>query len=379
MDDELSSVDLFCGAGGLSLGFERVGFETLAASDIHSDPCDTFANNIGVDPVVSDIVDLTAEDLMENGGFDSSDVDVIIGGPPCKGFSLAGERDPDDPRNKLWQEYLRIVEDLTPSAVVIENVKGILSMKDGKYKDQILTELRNLGYNTHFSVLNAADYGVPQNRKRVLFVGSKTDKKIGFPEPTHHSHTSGQQRLTSMGSTEPHVTIGDAISDLAFLGPGESSDEYQKPPQTEYQERMRRDSDGLQNHVAPNHSERIQERFSLLDQGKGMESLPPEHQTAKQRMEKFHPKQLSDTITTLPEDFVHYNQNRIPTVRELARIQSFPDDHVFAGPRTTGGLRRRNSVPQYSQVGNAVPPLLAEAVAREVKKTLSENRRPQRQ
>ena len=376
MDEQLSAVDLFCGAGGLSLGFKWAGIDTLAANDIDEDPCNTFKENIGVEPIVSDIIDLDAEDLMSEEGFEPEDVDLIIGGPPCKGFSLAGERDPEDPRNKLWEEYVNFVEIFDPDVVVIENVKGILSMSNGEYKDKILARLRNIGYKTEFSVLNAADYGVPQNRERVIFIGTKEHLDIKFPEPTHHSTVSGQQRLGQHSDdVKPYVSVKDAIDDLAFLGPSESADQYQKSPQTEYQKWAREDAEKLHNHVAPNHSERIQKRFELLEQGKGMESLPPEHQTSKQRMVKFDPNQPTDTITTLPEDFVHYQRNRIPTVREMARLQSFPDDFVFTGPRTTGGLRRRNSVPQYSQVGNAVPPLLAHAIAKEIKKGISDSPR----
>jgi len=309
---------------------------------------------------------------MRNGGFSPRDVDLIIGGPPCKGFSLAGERDPDDPRNELWREYADFVEVFDPDVIVIENVEGILSMSDGEYKRDILKRLRGLGYNTEFSVLNAANYGVPQSRNRVIFIGTKNGVRVNFPEPTHHSTMPGQQQLgTHSGSVEPYVTVENAISDLCFLGPSESSNAYENSAQTPYQQWARENATELHNHVAPNHGEDVQKRFSLLEQGKGMESLPVEHQTNKQRMVKFDPNQPADTITTLPEDFVHYNRDRVPTVRELARLQSFPDDFVFTGPRTTGGLRRRESVPQYSQVGNAVPPLLAFAIGREVKKAFN--------
>lgn len=375
MTCDLNTVDLFCGAGGLSLGFEENGFNTLVANDYHPDPCETFEHNINAPAVAEDITEISSEYLMDEGGFSSEDVDVVIGGPPCKGFSLAGERDPEDPRNYLFREYVRFVESFSPDVVVMENVTGILSMKDGEYKKQILKQLRDLGYKTKFDILDAADYGVPQHRRRVIFIGHDPDLDIQYPEPTHYDSGSGQQTLTQLGESEgqDYVQVGDAISDLAFLGPGESAVEYELPPSSNYQEDMREDSSEVHNHVAPNHSERIQERFSLMEPGMGMESLPEEHQTKKQRMIKLDPASLVDTITTLPEDFVHYSQNRIPTVREMARLQSFPDDFEFKGPRTTGGQRRTESVPQYSQVGNAVPPRLADAIAREVKAGILES------
>ena len=372
MNQSFSTVDLFCGAGGLSLGFEQQGFSTKVANDYHPDPCKTFEYNIGAPALPKDITKLSAEDLMKKGNFTADEIDVVIGGPPCKGFSLAGERDPEDPRNYLFQEYIRFVEQFDPEVVVMENVTGILSMKDGKYKDQILQELRGLGYETKFEILDAADFGVPQHRRRVIFIGHRQELNIEYPEPTHHEIDEGQQRLTQLNSSdqESYVRVGQAIGDLDFLASGESASKYQKPPSSEYQKDMREDATKLFNHVAPNHSERIQERFGLMEQGMGMESLPEEYQTKKQRMIKLDPEDLVDTITTLPEDFVHYNQDRIPTVREMARLQSFPDHFEFKGPRTTGGKRRTESVPQYSQVGNAVPPRLAEAIAKEVKEGL---------
>lgn len=366
MSRTLRTVDLFCGAGGLSLGFQQQGFSILVGTDYHPDPCDTFEGAIGTPAVARDITEISPARLMDEGGFDPEDVDVVIGGPPCKGFSLAGERDPDDPRNYLFRQYIEMVRAFNPSAIVMENVTGILSMKDGRYKDQILKKLRRLGYNTNFEILNAANYGVPQRRNRVIFIGHKPEITIDYPAPIH-SKTDGTQTLAELGGHKSYIRVKDAISDLDFLGPGESSEKYENPPESEYQEKMRKNSDTLHNHTAPNHSERIQKRFELMKQGKGMESVPEEYQTKKQRMIKLDPNDMVDTITTLPEDFVHYSQDRIPTVRELARLQSFPDDFKFEGPRTTGGQRRTESVPQYSQVGNAVPPRLAAAIAKEVK------------
>lgn len=372
MEQEINTIDLFCGAGGLSLGFERQGFNAVVASDYQEDTLNTYKTNFPETTTVKkDIRELKASELLDASGHDKEDIQAIIGGPPCKGFSMAGERDPDDPRNSLFEEYIRIVSEIEPRVVVMENVKGILSMKDGAYADKILKELRKLGYSVKYKILNSADYGVPETRERVIWIGFKNGEKISFPEPEFHSDTAGQKRLGQGGDgLKPYRTVGDAISDLDFLDSGEEATKYQKEPETGYQEMMRGNADKLMNHKASNHSERIQKRFKLMDEGKGMESVPEEHRTDKHSLKKLHRGEPSPTVTTLPEDFVHYKRNRIPTVRELARIQSFPDDFEFTGPRTTGGMRRREACPQYSQIGNAVPPLMAEAIAKEIKKSL---------
>lgn len=364
MKESPNVVDLFCGAGGLTLGFERAGFNTLVASDYQKDTLNTYKTNFPEAAIVQkDIRELTAEELMEAGSFDAEDVDMIIGGPPCKGFSMAGERDPDDPRNSLFEEYIRIVKKLDPDAILMENVKGILTMQDGAYVEKILTQLRNLGYKVPKPrVVNAADFGVPQTRERVIFTGVK-DGSFNLPDPTHKGIEKGQTKIGEKSGSKPYVTIEEAVSDLSFLGPGEESSNYEKEPESEYQREMRQNANQLMNHKAPNHSSHIVERFSKIEEGKGMESLPEEEQTAKHSLQKWHREDPANTVTTLPEDFVHYSKNRIPTVREMARIQSFPDDFEFKGPRTTGGKRRRHSCPQYSQIGNAVPPKLAEALA----------------
>lgn len=362
MSENLRAVDLFSGAGGLSLGFKNADIDILVANDFNKSACKTYRYNFPETPCLKkNIRDVDAKDLIQKGDFDKEDVDLIIGGPPCKGFSMGGKRDPNDPRNSLFKEYLKIVDDLEPSVIVMENVKGLLTLDSGSYRDKILEELEVRGYNVDGmpKVLNAAEYGVPQARERVIFVGVREDSQIDpddleFPE------------------AEERISVKEAIDDLSFLGVGESASEYEKPAETIYQERMRSNSEELHNHKSPNHSERIQNRFELMDYGKGMETVPEKYRTKKHTVHKFDPEKPSRTVTTLPEDFVHYSRNRIPTVREMARLQSFPDDFVFKGPRTTGGSRRSHEVPQYSQVGNAVPPLMAESIAKGVKRAFRE-------
>lgn len=375
MASPLTCIDLFSGAGGFSLGFANAGFEISIATDYQESAGKTYKHNLSFPFLQADIADLSSDidPLIENGDFKRDDVDVVIGGPPCKGFSTAGVYNPSDPRSSLLQHYIQVVEQIKPRAIIVENVLGAKTVAEGAYVEALLQQARELGYKIRMLELNAVDYGVPQVRERLLFIGYLDDAPISRPVPTHTSDT-GQQRLGETMTKKEYVTIADAISDLSFLPPGKRSREYQVPPQSEYQKMMRRSHDApLYNHAAPDHSETVRERFKTLDEGEGIDELPPRLQTNKHTMKKYDRTKPANTVTTIPEDFVHYEQPRIPTVRELARLQSFPDWFEFRGPRTTGGQQRIDSLPQYSQVGNAVPPLMAEAIGRHVKATLTGN------
>ncbi|SES70747.1 DNA cytosine methyltransferase [Natrinema hispanicum] len=372
MSDGPSCVDLFCGAGGFSLGFEYAGFDILVASDYHETAGKTYQANFDHPFLQADISNLAddVQPLLDKGEFSTGDVDVLVGGPPCKGFSITGSQNEDDARNTLFRRYIDVLEALKPDAIIIENVPGVKSIKDGAYVDEIISRTRDLGYNTRMLELNSANYGVPQRRERVFFIGYRDSHPVSRPRRTHITDT-GQQRLGSVSETRSCQTVEEAMSDLAFLGIGESSTEYMDIPHSDYQRLMRKNHSGsLYNHTAPNHGTRVQERFEAMEPGDSMDDLPEKLQTSKYTLHRLRPDQPSPTITTLPEDLVHYSRNRIPTVREMARLQSFPDWFKFEGPRTTGGNRRDESLPQYSQVGNAVPPIMAEALARHVRATL---------
>lgn len=359
-------VDLFCGAGGFSLGFLSQGFEIIAALDRSDDAISTYRHNfpeVGDSAIRSDIRKISAADFCEAAGITPEAVDVVIGGPPCKGFSHAGKMEVDDPRNNLLSNYISMVEGLDPKAIILENVLGMLQMQDGQYKDRVIGGLRDAGYEIDEPhILNAADYGVPQLRERAIFLGSKSGP-IQPPTPTYQSPSAGNDSRKNH-----YISVKEAISDLAFIGIGMEATEYQIVPQSPYQEEMRQDNNVLHNHKSTNHSDKVARRFKMLDWGEGMGDLPEEHQTSKHSMRRWHPDKPAFTVTSLPDDFVHYLWDRIPTVRENARLQSFPDDFEFKGNRTTGGKKRRRSVPQYTQVGNAVPPKLAQAIARAVAK-----------
>lgn len=366
-NDTPLAIDLFAGAGGLSTGLENAGFSVLVANEIHPDPCKTYrANHTKTTVINKNIRDVDASDL-HNAAEDRADrgigtIDLVSGGPPCQGFSTAGDKQRDDPRNNLYKEFVRIVDALQPRAFIMENVTGLTSMYDGNALDEVTDLLDTLGYNYQHRILNAVNYGVPQKRKRVIFIGYRDGTMPTYPD----SLCAPKSQLDGFSKPSP-ITISEAISDLRFLGPGEMATEYELDPETAYQAHMRDGADQLHNHVATNHGEAVIERFAAFDQGKGIESVPEELRTKKSGTKKWHPDGQSRAITTLPNDFVHYEQPRIPTVRETARIQTFPDTHVFKGQRTAGNQGRTEEYcSQTQQVGNAVPPWLGEAVGRQV-------------
>lgn len=337
-------IDLFCGCGGLSRGFEMAGFETKIAIDVWADAVKTYNYNKGKKIAVCEDVhnwdDKFLEKLAENG-----DIVGIIGGPPCQGYSTVGTRDVNDPRNHLYKEYCRIVEKISPDFFVIENVKGLTTLSGGAFRDDIINRFSALGYTVKFQVLNAADYGVPQNRYRVFFVGMKKD---GYRFPKAFDYK---------------VTTKEAIGDLPRLEGSEVIKEYNQEPVTEYEKIMRGDSNKLLNHEGTNHSQQTRDIISMIKDGGKIKDLPREYWEIRKynkAFERMSSNGQSNTVDTGHRNYFHYEQNRIPSVRENARLQSFPDNFEILGSKTS----------QYKQVGNAVPPLLAYAVAKEIKKNL---------
>ena len=333
-----TAIDLFCGCGGMGLGLEQAGFEILYANDISKDATNTYKANLHAGMVeCKDIARVNPRNVRKK---ISRSVDIVVAGTPCQGFSTLGKRDPDDPRNALFKHLIRFLKEFRPKMFVMENVAGMLIMRDGRNFEEIRKRLEKTGYNTTCVKLSASKYGVPQNRERVFIIGTTGDKDdITIPRPSKR-----------------RTTIKDAMSDLDFLDSGEESSTYAKPPDTKYQRAMRKGCRVLHNHKAPNHSRKVRDRFAMIPVGGDGHQVV---EMGKRDCFKMDPDSQSRTVTTLPEDFVHYGKDRIPTVRELARLQSFPDRFVFVGPRTTGGERRARTCCQYTQVGNAVPPLLA--------------------
>lgn len=340
-------LDLFCGAGGLSNGFIKAGFEVLLGIDNDEQALKTYSyNHHGSKTLCADLSTINYEaDIKPL--LDHKSIDVIIGGPPCQGMSLSGKRSFDDPRNRLYLSFIKLVEQIKPRAFVIENVSGIVSLFKGKIKDSIIEKFNTLGYKVEYKLLCASDFGVPQNRKRVIFVGFK-DGEFSFPKKAQHI-----------------VTCFEALSDLPSLEDtlGEEVSDYQIKAQGAYQSLMRQNSTRLYNHVASAHSERIKKIIALVPDGGNYKNLPEQYRHTRNfhiAWTRFASNKPSPTIDTGHNHHFHYRYNRVPTVRECARLQSFSDDFIFTGSKTK----------QLRQVGNAVPPLMAKALAFQIKKTL---------
>ncbi len=346
----LNIIDLFCGCGGLSYGFERAGYNVLLGVDNDKVALKTFEKN-HKDSIAycGDLTKITSEMLL--GMLADKKVDVIVGGPPCQGMSLSGPRKFDDPRNQLYLSFIRMVAEIKPRAFVIENVPGLVSLFKGKIKDSILTRLTDLGYNVSYEILLASLYGVPQNRKRVFFVGLQNEM-FDFDKDLPRS--------------EEIITTRMAIDDLPTLEHELGSDimEYPSNPHNDYQKLMRFGSAKIYNHVGTNHNERVKQIIALVPDGGNYKDLPEELQQTRKfnvAWTRFASDEPSSTIDTGHRHHFHYKYNRVPTVRESARLQSFPDRFIFYGNKTQ----------QYKQVGNAVPPLLAKKIASALKMKLS--------
>lgn len=454
------AIDLFSGAGGMSEGVLQAGFHILFSSDINEDVQKTYMNRheqLGYKQgentffYRADVRDLNGDIIWESikslKFFNKNNpvpnrIDAIFGGPPCQGFSRAGKRDPNDPRNMLFKEYLRIIGEINPRYVVMENVEGFNDTKlsdftanDGEiYKEEnfvkeiLIKEFHKMKYNVlEPRVLDASDYGVPQRRKRAIFIAYKEGEKAPkYPDKTHEE--------------EEKITVLDAIGDL-IIDEGIKSKinnvltNYQR---SSIEGRTRKinnqaiEQKNALNREISKHSEIIKQRFSLYREGedsnslknrvlkeginlKGKDELVKEcvEKLNKSRQEKIDKNEHvnrgvlteqevisifkngnadnemvealltkksirtrlsrvkpSNTVVTLPDDYISPFEDRMFSVREMARLQSFDDSFVFLGKRTTGGKRRRIEVPQYSQVGNAVPPLLAKAIAKEIIRVL---------
>lgn len=345
-------IDLFSGAGGLSKGFLDARFDVLLGIDNDKVALSTFElNHNGAKALALDLAaPQTFEEIKRIIG--SKQLDVIVAGPPCQGFSLSGPRNFDDERNKLYLAVIKTVQIFKPKAFVIENVPGMATLYKGEIKNEILRRFEKLGYNVEYKILCAADYGVPQVRKRLIFMGIKKDiGQPNFPE--------------AVFDVQNYVTCREAIDDLPSREDdiGTDIDQYTLPPKTEYQRSMRRTCHILHNHVGTNHSQLVRETIALVPEGGNYRDLPEGWGKSRKFNEawtRYDGNKPSKTIDTGHRNHFHYKYNRVPTVRENARLQSFPDDFVFLGTKTQ----------QYRQVGNAVPPLLGFAIAKEIIKIL---------
>lgn len=349
----MNAIDLFCGAGGLSKGFMDAGFNIIVGCDNDQDALNTFElNHNGAIALNADLSKQETIDEIKHLA-QGKLIDVVIAGPPCQGFSVTGPRNFDDPRNKLYLAVIELVKQYLPKGFIIENVPGMANMYDGQVKDEVIRRFTNLGYNIEAKILCAADYGVPQIRKRLIFMGIRKDiGKPHFPDPVLDE--------------KHYITCRDAIDDLPSRENGDlgkERDVYTSEPRTEYQRKMRGNCNILYNHVATNHKDFVKEVISQVPEGGNYKDLPDGVGTSRTfhmawtRLNGYMPAR---TVDTGHRNLFHYKYNRVPTVRESARIQSFPDDFIFTGSRTK----------QERQVGNAVPPLLGYALGCELKRII---------
>lgn len=362
-ENKLLAIDLFCGAGGLSYGFQQAGYEILAGLDNNIAAQATYTTNFpNTKFYPGDIREIKPERVMSELGIKPGELDCLIGGPPCQGFSVKGNMDLSDDRNLLFRYFMRFVFILKPKAVLIENVPPILTLGEERFQKGIRYLFRRYGYRAKFNLLVAAEYGVPQKRKRAFFLALRDHKEPTFPAPTHGMRKKIKKSILR------YVKVRDAIGDLPSLRIGQQVNIYTKNPFSEYQKIMRGDQTKLYNHEAKIESNINIERIRHLKQGQDMKDLPNDLQPKSgfsQAYGRLSNKGLATTITANMHNlgsgrYIHPTQNRAISVREGARLQSFDDKFVFYGSRYS----------QCHQVGNAVPPLLAKAIATHIKNSL---------
>ena len=378
-------IDLFSGAGGLSVGLEMAGFKPIAAIEINPQFAETYkVNHKATEVFVGDVKTVSSRNLKNRIGVKPGEISIVAGGPPCQGFSInAPTRTLDDQRNHLFKDFLDIVSELKPRSVLIENVPGMISFGKGTVVQQIYRELENQGYCVSHMVLFSGHYGVPQLRYRMFFVGIKdSHNKFEFPKPEYKAHgvanfTGARELCFHTGplfdsTLKKGTTVWDAISDLPKIvePPGKGTYDYITQPNNEYQTNLRSYSKILHNHYCAKLGKINLERLKHIPQGGSWRDIPFEllpkglkrarRSDHTKRYGRLHPDGMCSTILTKCDphwgSFFHPFQDRVISVREAARIQSFPDRYEFTGSVTQ----------QYEQVGNAVPPLMAQAIGKKI-------------
>ena len=370
-------IDLFSGAGGFSEGFRQAGYNIVCGVDINEDCSKSYKANFENAKFINrNIREVSSKEILSICNLSKGEVDVIIGGPPCQGFSHAGKRLVDDPRNILFKEFVRVVNEIRPTYFVMENVVGLVTMAKGRFKKEILETFEEVGYTVDVKILNSADYGTPQNRHRTIFIGNKKGTPISFPSPTHNEN--GENGLYKW------TTVEEAINDLPPLGIGVGADvmEYNNLITSLYQSYMRGDITYeewlsgfhpenshdkmriLYNHWTTKTKEKTRERFIHIAPGCNWEALP-EHLKTKGKFSnlyrRLNPESPSVTLTNIRKTMlIHPWEDRLLTVREGARIQSIPDYMKFVG----------NLNSQQQQISDCVPSILSYVLARHIKKDL---------
>lgn len=349
-------IDLFAGVGGLSYGFSQLDeFNIVMANEIEKDISKAYTlNHPDVDMINCDINDLTEDVIKEV--VDNKTIDIIVGGPPCQSYSTLGKRQMDD-RANLFMQYKRILSIIKPKAFVFENVTGILSMNGGKLFKNVQMEFAELGYELKYKVLNAMDYGVPQARERVILVGFLGENNFEYPEPTH-----GNGKL-------PYVSLREAIGDLPMIGSGETNNTYSTDPNNAFLKFVRKDgSTTATEHSAPRNGTHLIKIMQTLKDGQSKEDLPEDIRPKSGYGNTYAKLWWDRPSTTITRNFacpsssrcIHPRDSRAMSIREGARLQSFPDDYQFYG---TDSMKRL-------EIGNAVPPLLSVAIAKQMLKAI---------
>ncbi len=368
-------IDLFAGVGGLSYGFAHdPDFNILAANEILPNMAMAYKlNHPTVMMYNKDIKDFSMEDLKNDLCIDNDGIDIIVGGPPCQAYSTVGKRLIDDPRGKLFQEYYRVLSEVRPKAFVFENVRGLISMQGGNLIMQIIELFKSLGYNVKWQLLNAADYGTPQIRERVIIVGSLYNDKFEYPQPTHGEVGSNSSDLFSQSTLLPYVTLGEALGDLPEIENGGYGDTYKCEPQNEYQRLMRRNAPAkILDHEVPKNNEKMVKLMEALPDGGTPQDLPEELRPTSGFANTYCRLWWDKPSTTITRNLgcpsssrcIHPKSARPLSTREGARLQGFPDDYQFYGPRASKNL----------QIGNAVPTFLSTAIKNAIKAYLSDKK-----
>lgn len=362
MAKKLKVIDLFCGVGGLSYGFAHDdNFEIVAANEILPNMAKAYSlNHPAVKVYAEDVKDFGFEKIEKDLNVKANEIDIIIAGPPCQAYSTLGKRLMGDSRGKLFQEYYRVLKEFNPKFFLFENVRGLLSMRGGELLETIISLFESLGYKVQHKLLNAADFGAPQIRERVIIIGSKLKNDFQYPSQTHCGAEEASD-LFRIG-LKPHLTLEEAISDLPLIKSGEERFEYASEPQNEFQKIMRVNAPKkLMDHNSPNNNAKLVKIMALLPDGGTPEDLPKELRPTSGYKNTYCRLWWNRPSTTITRNLstpsssrcIHPKAPRPLTTREGARIQCFPDSYQFYGSRSDRNL----------QIGNAVPTVLSNALA----------------
>ena len=390
MGKNLNYIDLFAGCGGLSLGLTNAGWQGVFAIEKNRDAFSTLKFNLiekknhfswpgwlrKRNHDINSVIKNHKDELIKL----RSNITLVAGGPPCQGFSTAGARKETDKRNDLVDSYIEFIKLVKPRILFFENVKGFTfefkkkNAKGKTFSEKVISELQGLGYNVYFKIINFSEFGVPQNRHRFILVGIRNGNAEDFFTLLENNRSNFFQAK----GIKYKNTLGDAISDLllknGFKDCPDSKNFYSgiyTDPNTDYQEYIRKGINEKviipDSHRYANHNPDTVIQFNnIMQEGERNKRIPEELKlrlgVKKRSITPLDENEPCPVLTSHPDDYIHYKEPRILTVREYARIQSFPDWYQFKGKYTTGGKARKKEVPRYTQLGNAIPPLFAEQV-----------------